>query len=267
MDMNARFGFRSSPFTREIAVADLFPHPQRTVVVDALVRTVEDRASAVVIGPAGVGKTVALRELRERLPEVRYAVRYVKVTDLSKRDMCREIAASLGLPPSGTYPGLVRAVQAAVERKTADDGVRTVLILDEAHEMRPDVLGMLRILTNFEMDSRLVLSVLLVGQPPLSQLLRRAELEDLSQRISWYGCLRVLTRDELHAYLAHRCRIVGCTGSIFDERALEAIFEMGKGNPRATDHLARRALETAHQAGADRVGANHVIAARTSLPP
>lgn len=201
MDMNARFGFRSSPFTREIAIAELFPHPQRAAVVDALARTVEDRTSGTLVGPAGVGKTVALRELRDRLPEVRYAVRYVKVTDLSKRDMCREIAASLGLTPVGTYPGLVRAVQVAVERRIADDGIRTVLILDEAHDMRPDVLGMLRILTNFEMDSRLVLSVVLVGQPPLAQLLRRPELEDLAQRIAWYGSLRPLTRDELHAYL------------------------------------------------------------------
>lgn len=267
MDLNARFGLRSTPFTREIPVADLFPQPQRTAALVNLLQVVEQRMSAALIAPAGLGKTSLLRELRDRLPEVRYAVRYVKVTDLSKRDMCREIAATLGLAPVGTYPGLVRAVQDVVSRRVHDDGVRTVLLLDEGHEMRPDVLGMLRLLTNFEMDSRLVLSVVICGQPPLAQLLRRPELEDLAQRLAWYGTLRPLTRDELRDYVLHRCAIVGAAPTTFDERALEALFEMGKGNPRATDHLARRALDVAHQAGLDRVGAPHVITARGSLQP
>lgn len=267
MEMNARFGLRNTPFTREIPVAELFPQPQRAAALDSLLQVVEQRMSAALIAPAGLGKTSLLRELRDRLPEVRYSVRYVKVTDLSKRDMCREIAATLGLPPVGTYPGLVRAVQEAVERRVHDDGLRTVLIVDEAHEMRADVLGMFRLLTNFHMDSRLVLSVLLVGQPPLAQLLRRPALEDLAQRLAWFGTLRPLTRDELREYVAHRCTIAGAAGTTFDDRAMEALFEMGKGNPRATDHLARRALEVAHLAGLDRVGAAHVIIARGSLQP
>ena len=267
MDMNARFGLQCTPFTREISVPHLFPHPQRTAVLESLKQVVDQRMSAAFIAAAGLGKTTVVRELYDALPEVRYAVRYVKVTDLSKRDMCREIAAVMRLPPVGTYPALVRAVQAAVERRSTDEGVRTVLILDEAHEMRPDVLGMLRLLTNFSMDSRLVLSVLLVGQPPLARLLKQPELEDLAQRLTWYGTLRPLTRDELRAYVVHRCRIAGASDTTFDERAMEALFEMGKGNPRATDHLARRAMETAHHAGADRVGSTHVVTARGSLSP
>ena len=66
--------------------------------------------------------------------------------------------------------------------------------------------------------------------------MRRAELEDLAQRLSWYGSLRHLTRDELREYVLHRCAIVGAAANTFDDRAMEALFEMGKGNPRATDH-------------------------------
>lgn len=267
MDMNARFGLQCTPFTREISVDQLFPHPQRTAALEGLKLVVDQRMSGALIAPAGLGKTTVARELYDALPEVRYAVRYVKVTDLSKRDMCREIAAVMRLPPAGTYPALVRAVQAAVERRSADDGVRTVLILDEAHEMRPDVLGMLRVLTNFAMDSRLVLSVLLIGQPPLARLLKLPELEDLAQRLAWYGALRPLTREELRAYVIHRCKIAGAAATTFDDRAMEALFEMGKGNPRATDHLARRSMEAAHNAGADRVGSTHVVTARASLAP
>ena len=183
MDLLAHFNFRAMPFTREVLVSELFAHPQRDDITDAILRIIDQRMSGALIAPAGFGKTTLLRTVRDRLPEVRYDVRYVKVTSLSKRDMCREISAALGLRSAGTYPSLVRAMQEAVSHRVADDGVRTVLILDEAHDMRPDVLSMLRVLTNFDMDSRLVLSILLVGQPPLAKMLRRADLEDLTQRM------------------------------------------------------------------------------------
>jgi len=265
MDFHAHFGFRQTPFTREVGVNEMFTHPQHDQVLASLHRAVEQRMSAGLVAPAGFGKTSLLRALRAALADVRYHVHYVKVAGLSKRDMCREIAKSLGLVEAGTFPRLMRLVQEAVETRSCTDGVRTVLVLDDAHELRPDVLGMLKALTNFDMDSRLVLSILLVGQPPLTKLLRRADLEDVAQRLSWFGELRALSRDETHAYIAHRCTIAGATRELFDDRALEALYEMGRGNPRATDHLARRSLETAHAAEASTVSANHVIAARSTL--
>ena len=66
---------------------------------------------------------------------------------------------------------------------------------------------------------------------------------------------------------SHRCRIAGASEPPFDDRAMATLYEMGRGNPRATDRLARRALETAHRAGDTCVGAQHVIAARATLQP
>lgn len=266
MEMNAHFGLRKTPFTREMAVSEMFAHPQRDEVLASLTRVVHDRMSAALAAPAGLGKTTMIRALCDKLADVRYHVHYVKVTNLGKRDICREIAVSLHLPEAGTYPRLVRLVQEAVESRTHNDGVRTVLVIDDAHQMRPDVMGILKVLTNFDMDSRLVLSVLLVGQPKLSKLLRRADLEDVAQRLCWYGTLRPLSRDESHTYLAHRCATAGATRELFDERACEALYEIGRGNPRAMDRLAYRSLQTAHDAGDEVVSANHVIAARQTMP-
>jgi general secretion pathway protein A len=267
MDFNAHFGFRNLPFTREIAVSDMFTHPQHDEILACLVRAVHHRMSAGLQAPAGYGKTSMIRSLCESLSDVRYNVHYVKITGLSKRDMCREIAKSLGLTEAGTYPRLLRLVQEAVETRSLTDGVRTVMILDDAHELRPDVLGMFKALTNFDMDSKLVLSIVLVGQPPLAKLLRRADLVDVAQRLSWYGELRALSRDETRAYVVHGCQIAGTTRELFDSRAQEALYEMGRGNPRATGHLARRALEVevAHAADQQTVSAKHVISARGTL--
>jgi general secretion pathway protein A len=265
MDFHAHFGLRKTPFTREIDVEEMFVHPQHDEIKRCIVRAVQQRMSAALQAPAGFGKTALVRAVREELSDVRYHVHYVKVTGLSKRDMCREIAKSLGLPEVGTYPRLVHVVQEAVETRSMTDGVRTVLVLDDAHELRPDVLSMFKALTNFEMDSRLLLSVVLVGQPRLSMLLRRVDLDDVAQRLSWFGELRALSRDETQAYVVHRCHIAGATRELFDPRALEALYEMGRGNPRATDHLARRSLEVAHDGDIPVVSAQHVIAARATL--
>ena len=203
------FGFRKTPFTRELAVSERFALPHQIEVADALAEAVHQRMSAALIAPAGTGKTVALRVLVAGLPEARYQVRYVKVTGLSKRDLCREIAAVCGLTPTGIYPALVRKLQDAFAQCADTDGLRPVLVLDEAHDLRPESLAMLRLLTNFDMDSRLVVAVVLAGQPPLRTLLGRPDQVAMAQRLSHYATLRLLSRDETRAYVEHRCAVTG----------------------------------------------------------
>jgi len=265
MDLLARFGFTETPFTREIRIDRCFCLPFLDEVGDALRATVFNRMSAALIAPAGTGKTVLLRRLVDELPEARYRVRYVKVADLSKRDMCREICAACGLPPKGAYPFLVRALQEHFDGEFASDGLRPVLLLDEAHDLRPNVLGMFRILTNFQMDSRLVLSVVLAGQPPLKTLLGRADNEAIARRLAHIATLRLLSRDEMAAYVEHRCTVAGATTVPFDAGALDALYELSRGNLRATDRLALKALEAIANNGAEVVSSTHVVAARKDL--
>jgi type II secretory pathway predicted ATPase ExeA len=265
--MASRFGFHCLPFTREIRVADRFAHEVYERPLDYLRRAMDKRMSAALIAPAGTGKTTLLRALMASLPEARYRVRYVKVTDLSKRDLCREIATAVGAEPAGTYPTLVRRLQERFANDLDVDAVRPVLFLDDSHGMRPEVLGILRILTNFDMDSRLVLSFVLAGQSPLTRLLRDERLVDVAHRLAHCATLRPLSRKETGEYIVHRCHIAGSANAPFDDAAMAAIYEIGRGNLRATDHLALQALELAHDAGCDVVDAQQVAEARRLLWP
>lgn len=267
MDLRSRFHFSAMPFTREIAVDRLFTIPQTADSVAAVVSAVENRMSAAVIAPAGSGKTVLARTVRAALPEARYHVHYTAITGLSKRDMCREVAASMALPPAGAYNHLVRRIQEAARNELDTDAVRPVLIIDDAHELRPDVLGMLRVLTNFDMDSRLVLSLVLVGQPPLADMLRRPEHEDMARRIVHYGILGPLSRDEVQRYITHRCAVAGASRVPFDSSSLDAIFEVARGNLRATDTIAFKSLDVAHRRERDTVDVTCVVEARRLLWP
>lgn len=266
-DVRSRFGFKSPPFTREISVDKLFNPPALAEAVRSILDAVHRRSSAALIAPAGQGKTTVLRAVAAALPPARYRTRYTAITGLSKRDMCREIAVAMGLPPAGSYNLLVRKIQEAAKSEVDNDAVRPVLLIDDAHELRPDVLSMLRVITNFDMDSRLVLSLVLGGQPPLATMLRKSEHEDLARRLVHYGTLSLLSREELLQYVSHRCAVAGSVRVPFDEAALEAIFEVGRGNLRATDVLAYQSLEVAHQRNRDVVDTPCVVEARKTLWP
>ncbi len=266
-DLLARFGLHTLPFTRELPVELRFAHPGFDEARELLESAVEKRMSAALVGPAGTGKSALLRALVDELPAARYRTHYVKVTDLSKRDLCREIAAAAGATPAGSYPRLVRTLQERFEASLVTDGLRTVLILDDAHDVRPDVLAILRVLTNFEMDSRLVLSVVLSGQPKLRALLRRDPLEDVARRLAGIATLAPLSREETKDYVTHRMNVAGADTIPFTAHAFDALYETGRGNLRATDTLALAALEAAAARDQEKVDANQVAEARRRVLP
>jgi len=266
-DFRSHFGLTSVPFTREIATRDRWKHAQYDEAHQAIKNAVERRQSAALIAPAGLGKTMVLRALTDSLPEARFRTHYVKVTDLSKRDFCRELCQATGARPSATYGSLVRRLQERMESLVSQDSLRPVLIVDEAHDMRPDVLKILRVLTNFEMDSKLVVSIVVCGQPPLRGLLRRADMEAVSRRIVYFASLRTLTRQEVPDYIAHRLYVCGCDRQPFVDDALEAVFEATQGNLRAIDRLSLRAMEVACKDEAAHISLDHIIDARQTVWP
>ncbi len=267
MDFHGRFGFHRTPFTRELAVDQRFALPFCDEALLGLLRAIEHCACAALCAPAGTGKTALVRALCQQLPEARYRVHYVKVADSSKRDLCREIAVACNIAPVGSYPVLMRRLQERFAAQASTDGTRPVLVLDEAHDLRPEVLDMMRILTNFEMDGKLVLSVILIGQPKLRLMLRRDDQQAMLGRLAHVASLRLLGQDESNGYLAHRCHIAGAVTVPFNPQAKIAIFEMARGNLRATDQLALKALEVAHDNDKATVDANHVVSARAVLQP
>lgn len=258
-------GFCRLPFTPEVGISDLFNLPMYEQTLTALRECIEDRLCAALVAPAGTGKTVLIRRLLAALPETRYRARYIKVTGLSKRDFCREICMAVDVPSRGSFPGLMRTLGEHFESVSNDHAMRPVVVVDEAHELRPDVLAMLRILTNFNLDSRLVLSLVLAGQPPLREMLRREDQVAILHRLAHLDTLRLLSRDELALYIRHRCSIAGAPKEPFDADAIALIFELSRGNMRATDRIARKAVRMACAAGDTVVTTGHITEARKYL--
>ncbi len=260
-DIRAHFGFSTLPFTREIPIkdrwhSDIFDQP-----LTALRQTIEQRMSGVVLAPSGTGKTLVLRTLRAELPEARYRVHYVKLTSLSRKDLCREIGLAAGFDLSGIYPVVFRMLQQRL-RQFDEDGLRPVLLLDDTQDMSPLVLTTLRILTNFDMDSRLVLSLVLAGDNQLRNMLQSQPLEPIRRRMAHIATLRLLSRAETRDYMQHRVRVAGAQTFPFDTQTVDAVFEVSRGNLRAIDQLARKSLELAAQKAIATVDPSLVAEAR-----
>ena len=261
LDLRAHFGFSTIPFTREIPIKDRWHSEIFDQPLTALRQTIEQRMSGVVLAPSGTGKTVILRTLRAQLPEARYRLHYVKLTSLSKKDLCREIGLAAGFDLSGIYPVVFRMLQQRL-RQLDEDGLRPVLLLDDVQDMTPTVLTTLRILTNFDMDSRLVISLVLAGDNQLRHMLESPSLEPIRRRMAHIATLRLLSRAETRDYMQHRVRIAGAPTFPFDPQATDAVFEVSRGNLRAIDQLARKSLELASQKAISTVDPSLVAEAR-----
>jgi type II secretory pathway predicted ATPase ExeA len=265
-DVRAHFGLSGPPFTREIPSQKMWRQPGLDDLVRDLEATVSARDSAAVIAPSGAGKTALIRRLVDGLPEARFRVADIKVTAVGNRDLYRGLARALGIEPSGTWPALLENLQNHARTLATTEARRTVLIVDEAQDMRPHVLSSLRMLTNFRLDSELLISLVLVGDSGLEALLLRPDMDALRSRIACVIRLCLLSRTETRSYIDHRLDIVGARSRILDDSAVEAVYDFTRGNIRAIDHLCRTALDLAARSSLDTVDAGVVTAARKKLP-
>ena len=136
-----------------------------------------------------------------------------------------------------------------------------IVIVDEAHHLRTDLLEDLRLLTNYAMDSENRLTVILVGHPELRRRMSMAALDALQQRIVVRAHARGLSRDEMGPYLVHRLRLAGTELPLFEPSCVEAIYQSSTGLLRKANGLAHHALFAAAIAKAKSVTTEHLQAA------
>ena len=145
--------------------------------------------------------------------------------------------------------------------KNHDNDINTLLIIDEAQHLQPEVLEQLRLLTNLETNTKKLLQVILIGQPELQQLLQRRDLRQLAQRITARYHLMPLTKQELAQYVEHRLTVADCVRPLFEKGALTKIHQLSQGVPRLINLLCHSALMLAYNQNDSVVNKKTVIAA------
>lgn len=240
-----RYGLTRQPFSKEVPADELFVSPEHKDVGARLKAAIEGRASAVLTGEVGVGKTFLLRALSRDLNPSRYRVTYIHNASVSRRDFYRQLSTALSLEPKAHPSALFRQVQAHVEELADEQKIHPVLLLDEAHLLAMSVLEQLHVLLNYRMDSRSFLSVILIGLPELKDRLARNIMASLSTRLPVRVQLEPFGVAQVAAYLSHRLKTAGCEQEVFSEEAVLCIREATGGVLRRVNVLAQHCLEVA----------------------
>jgi len=261
------FALTRFPFEGELPPEELFAGTAMAEAEARLKHLLELRAIGLFTGEAGSGKTTVCRKVAATLHPGLYRLCYVPLSTGSVMDMYKSLAWELGLSGVPHRAGAFREIRAEVTRLTHEAKQRVVLVIDEAHHLRNEVLEDLRLLTNYAMDSENRLCLILVGLTELRRRLAMAVHESLAQRIVVRYHFSGLTRAELPEYLTHRLRLAGCELPLFAPPAIEAMFQATRGLPRKVNLLAHYALSAAALDNARTVTAEHLQAALEDLAP
>lgn len=203
----------------------------------------EDGGFVLLTGEVGTGKTTITRSMLEQLPK-NTQVAMIHNPALSELELLASICDELNITydaQNATLKSLTDIIKQHLEANNKAGG-HTILIIDEAQLLAPDVLEQLRLLTNIETDHKKLLQIVLVGQPELQALLKRTELRQLAQRITARYHLLPLTQGQTVAYIKHRLHIAGCDKGVFSLDAMQAVHQLTGGIPRLMNLVCERAL-------------------------
>jgi general secretion pathway protein A len=198
-----------------------------------------------ITGEVGTGKTTLCRAFLENLDEKTEAA-YIFNPKLDSVQLLKAINDEFSInSDADSTKDLIDILNAFLIRKRAE-GVKVILIIDEAQNLSKEVLEQLRLLSNLETTQTKLLQIILVGQPELAEMLGSHELRQLGQRITLSCRISPLTYPETKKYIQHRLEIASHKTAVkFSRAALRSIYRYARGLPRLINISCDRTLLTA----------------------
>ena len=242
------YGLKWNPFAAEVPVEALYVSARLDSFCWRVEQLVGEGGFALVTGLPGVGKSVTLRVLLERLSGLRDArVGVLSRPQAGMADFYREMGALFGvqLHPHNRWGG-AKVLRERWQEHIDASLCRPVLLVDEAQEMQPPVLNELRLLASARLDSHLLLTVVLAGDQRLLQHFRSEELAPLDSRMRVRLLLDRASPEALRELLAHALGRAGAP-KLMTAELIATLCDHAQGNPRALMNMAGELLALAAQ--------------------
>ena len=236
------YGLKEKPFTLLPDPEYLYLSPKHQRALTLLEYGMMNQAGfSVICGDTGAGKTTLIRRLLSDL-EDNTTVGLITNTHESFGELLSWVLMAFGLDGEGKSKAQMHQMFIAFLIEQYAQNKHSVLIVDEAQNMKADTLEELRMLSNINSDKDQVLQVILAGQPALRETLRKPELMQFAQRIAVDYYLEALSEEETKAYIRHRLHVAGSDKEIFTDDACKAIYKYSGGTPRLINLLSDTSL-------------------------
>jgi general secretion pathway protein A len=237
------YGLVQSPFEMTPDPAFLYLGDTHREGLATLVYGVQARKGFVLLtGEVGTGKTTLLHALLAQLDRETLSA-FIFNPKLEPLDFFRVLFDEFGIEEKCRTKGeyLLTLNHFLIERLEQD--LTTLLIVDEAQTLSPEMLEEIRLLSNLETPTSKLIQILLVGQPELWEMLALPGLRQLRQRIVLRHQLHPFTEEETTAYVQERLRLAGYTGKgLFKSAALRKLHTVSSGIPRLVNIVCDGAL-------------------------
>ena len=266
----AYWGLKEAPFENSPNPKFLYLSPEHEEGLSRLVYAVKHRKGAAMLtGEYGCGKTTLARALLQRLEPERYEVGLlVNPWWSNTTDFLRELLYQMGVDTQENRRFELIHMLNDLLYKNYRAGRDNVIILDEAHLIEDEAIFQeLRLLLNFQLDERFLVTLLLIGSPELRDKIRR--IHHLDQRIAIRHHLSRLDHEQTAHYIAHRVKIAGQSRCLFSDEAVKLISAFTRGTPREINNLCDISLLVGYSKGLveiDREVIRQVMSNTTSPP-
>jgi type II secretory pathway predicted ATPase ExeA len=269
------FGLREKPFSLSSDPRFFYSHSAHGAAFDTLAAGIRRREGILALmGEVGTGKTTLCQAVLQALDRRTFAA-FVPDPFLAREDLLKTLLVDFGvISVDEIRNGRLRGASRTDLSYPLYDFLASlqplkafaVVMIDEAHSLKTDLLEEIRILSDLEKNREKLLEVVLIGQPELQKRLASPEMRQLAQRVSLRCELVPLVPEEVKAYISHRLTVAGNDGRVkFTEQATECVATASGGIPRVVNLICDRALLKAAWSGTSIVNAEHIVWAATDL--
>ena len=259
------YGLAELPFSISPDPRYLFLTPQHKEALAKCQYIVNSKGGlAVIYGDIGTGKTTIARRLFQLLKEDPQLAVAMLVTPDLKTDTAflRRVMAEYGASPKRSHALSIAEFQNfATQAFTKDKNL--VLLVDEAQQMTPRMMEVIRIFLNFESDNAKFIQVVLLGQNELASTLDR--MPAIKSRVTMFGALSSLTKEDMEAMIDFRWKAAGGSQHPFTADAITTLYELSRGLPREVNKLCNESVLRAFVNGKHEVTADMVRGAAREL--
>jgi len=171
------------PFQINIESKSLwFGKSMSTALLSLKKAILKDSGFFMLTGDTGTGKTVLINYIESILKD-KVIVASIPNPDFKPHDFLNLLANCFKMNKKFESKGTFLIYLRKFLQKAYTNNKKVLLIIDEAHRLKRDILSELDLLSNIKIDNKIMINILLVGQDGLNKLLKESYNKVIRQNI------------------------------------------------------------------------------------